>query len=537
MTFTITRSSGTGSASVAYNVVPGTAEVGYDYYGTTSGTVVFSGGQTSKTISVTINSDSTLEYDETFQVVLSNPSTGRLGTSTATGTIRNDERMGIDGSLNVTGIAVPASVSDGIENLSDSNWKWGGALGTGAQVTYSFSTASSVFTYASGSEVPYTSLTAAQKATAVAAMNLVSSICGITFVEVQDTATSAGDIRWTLSTNGALSTAHAYYPSTGGSGGDVWIGPDASYLNPQPGEYGFHTFIHELGHALGLGHPHEGTPAAPAGEDQAKYSVMSYRDRAGSSTSGGYSASFYATSYMLNDIATLQYLYGANTTTNSTDTVYSWASNTAVMQTIWDTGGRDTISAATQNYAARIDLNPGAWSTIGTGYTIYNDTGFVPGPPFPVRDTLTIAYGAVIEDAIGSAQADTLIGNAVANRLTGGAGADTLTGGTGADVFFFAAPTDGGDRITDFVGGTDVIELSSPNFANLPIGTLAAGRLVSGAAPVAADGNAVFLYSTSSGQLVFDANGSAAGGTTLIATLTNLAALSSTDIRLASATT
>ena len=535
LTFTITRSNGTGSASVSYNTVPGTASSGYDYYGYTSGTVVFANGETSKTVSITVNSDSTLEYDETFQVVLSNPSTGRLGISTATGTIRNDERMGIDGSLNVTDIAVPTSVSDSIENLSDSNWKWGGALGTGARVTYSFSTASSVFTYASGSEVPYTSLTAAQKATAVAAMNLVSSICGITFVEVPDTAASAGDIRWTLSTNGALSTAHAYYPSTGASGGDVWIGPDESYLNPQPGEYGFHTFIHELGHALGLGHPHEGTPAAPAGEDQAKYSVMSYRDRAGSSTSGGYSASSYATSYMLNDIATLQYLYGANTATNSTDTVYSWASNAVVMQTIWDSGGQDTISAASQSHASRVDLNPGAWSTIGIGYTIYADTGFVPGPPFPVRDTLTIAYGAVIENAVGSAQADTLIGNTVANRLTGGAGADTLTGGTGADVFFFATPTDGGDTITDFVSGTDTIELTSANFAGLPVGALAASRFVSGSAPVATDGSAVFLYSTASGQLVFDTNGNAAGGTTLIATLGNHAPVVSNDLRIVAA--
>ncbi|MEY4906724.1 MAG: hypothetical protein RL260_442 [Pseudomonadota bacterium] len=531
MTFTISRSLGTGTSSVAYTVVAGTATAGSDYYGTTSNYVTFASGETSKTITVNISGDSAIEPDETFQVVLSSPSGGRIGVGTATATIRNDDRAGIDGSAAlVTNIVVPTAVDDSIENLVETT-KWGGAIGTGAQLTYSFSTASSVFTYASGSEVPFTNLNAAQKIAAVMAMNAITAICGVTFTEVPDTATSAGDIRWTQSINSALSTAHAYYPSSWAGGGDVWIGPDASYTNPVVGGYSYHTFIHELGHSMGLNHPHQGSPAPELNEDQLKYSVMSYRDNPAASTSSGYSSNYYPTDYMLNDVLALQYLYGVNTTSNQGDTVYQWDAASKVYDCIWDVGGNDTIDASNQAVACTVNLNGGTWSTIGATY--YNGAG-------QVNNSLSIAYEVtgiagvsnVIENAIGSAQADTLIGNSVANRLTGGNGADTLTGGGGADVFFFASTAQGGDTLTDFASGTDRIEVYSTNFANLAVGTLAASRFVSGAAPVALDGNAVFLYNSSNGQLSFDSNGSAAGGTTLIALLSGGASLNAGDIRI-----
>jgi Ca2+-binding RTX toxin-like protein len=45
--------------------------------------------------------------------------------------------------------------------------------------------------------------------------------------------------------------------------------------------------------------------------------------------------------------------------------------------------------------------------------------------------------------------------------ITGGAGADVLTGGAGADSFVYTSIRDAGDRITDFVPGTDRISLSA----------------------------------------------------------------------------
>ncbi|HTU12058.1 MAG TPA: calcium-binding protein [Allosphingosinicella sp.] len=65
----------------------------------------------------------------------------------------------------------------------------------------------------------------------------------------------------------------------------------------------------------------------------------------------------------------------------------------------------------------------------------------------------------------GSADFDTLVGGSGTDRLAGGGGADILTGGSGVDTFVFTAGATGtgaaADRITDFVSGTDKIDLSA----------------------------------------------------------------------------
>lgn len=90
LTFTITRSSGSGTASVAWATSNGTATAGSDY-NAASGTVSFASGQTSKTISVTIRGDSTVEADETFFVTLSSPTNASIARAQVTGTIVNDD--------------------------------------------------------------------------------------------------------------------------------------------------------------------------------------------------------------------------------------------------------------------------------------------------------------------------------------------------------------------------------------------------------------------------------------------------------------
>lgn len=61
----------------------------------------------------------------------------------------------------------------------------------------------------------------------------------------------------------------------------------------------------------------------------------------------------------------------------------------------------------------------------------------------------------------GTSQRDTLSGTAGDDRISGGIGADVLTGGAGADVFVYTSTRDGTDIITDFVPGTDRIDLSA----------------------------------------------------------------------------
>ena len=535
-TFTVTRSNGSGTASVNWGVTHVTTTAA-DFTGATSGTITFAVGETSKVITVNVLGDTTAEGDETFSVGLSGATGATVMTTaaSATGVIYNDDgsRPGIDRTAaQVTSIVVPATTSDSIDNLVGDT-KWGGAIGSGTTLTYSFTSTSSVFL--SSTYNPLGNLNDTQRNAARMAMASISRVCGITFVEVADTTTSAGDIRWSQSLNGTeVGTAEAYYPSTSPVGGDIWLGPNSSaYTNPVVGGYGYHTFIHELGHALGLEHPHDGSPAPVAGEDQAKYSVMSYKDFAGDSNNG-YGAASYATTYMLNDVAALQYLYGVNENSNEGDTVYSWSPTQVVFECLWDTGGNDTISASNQTQACQINLNGGQWSTIGAGYN--NSQSFV-------RNTLVIAnevtgiagLETAIENAVGSAYADTLTGNAYANTLTGGAGADTLTGGAGADVFRFVTATEGGDTITDFTSGSDRIQVVSSNFGALPVGTLATTRFVSGTSPVAGSTSAVFLYNTTTGQLTWDSNGSTAGGTTVLANLGANRTLVAGDIQVVAA--
>ena len=87
--FTVTLDeAATDTVTVDYATSDGTADAGDDYTAK-SGTLTFSAGQTSKRISVSIEDDIENESDETFTVTLSNASGADLGTSTATGTIRN----------------------------------------------------------------------------------------------------------------------------------------------------------------------------------------------------------------------------------------------------------------------------------------------------------------------------------------------------------------------------------------------------------------------------------------------------------------
>ncbi len=533
-TFTVTRTGTTTAASTVNWAVSGGTATAADFTGGVlpGGSISFAVGETSKTITVNVAGDTAVEANETFNVVLSGATGATLTTASAAATILNDDaaanRPGIDNSIaTVTYISVPGSVDDSIENLV-SNQKWGGAIGTGASLTYSFSTATSVFNYENifngqVAHAPFSALSSTQRAAAQQAMGSVSAICNVTFSEVADTATSAGDIRWTVTGSPNEGTADAWYPSRSALGGDIWFKANG-YTNPAQGTYDYATFIHELGHAMGLDHPHSGTPAPEPGEDQLKYSVMSYRSYDGAPLTG-YTTSFYPVDYMLNDIAALQYLYGANTSYNTGNDVYTWTAGGRIYDCIWDAGGNDTIDASNQTQGVTLNLNAGSWSSIGN--TFHNGSTYV-------RDCLGIAYGATIENAKGTALADTIVGNDVANRIVGGGGSDTLTGGNGADQFVFTVAADGGDTITDFSSAAgDRIQVIAANFGLTAGGTALLRSAPSLPATIGPAGQ--FLYNTTNGQLWFDRDGAGAGAAVQLATLGNRAALTASDIQLVSA--
>jgi Ca2+-binding RTX toxin-like protein len=346
--------------------------------------------------------------------------------------------------------------------------KWGDTVGAGVNLTYSFGNANSSYddySYGSEPDVGYEEMSAAEKANALAAMKSYANVAEIVFTQVADTATSAGDIRWANTTLDPGSYAWAAFPGSNAMDGDIWNNPDIAtpFQNEQ-----FYVFAHELGHALGLSHPHAEedrlTPAAPSGRDSVKYTLMSYNDYVGDTSYADESA-YYPTTLMMDDIRTVQALYGKNMAYGAGNTTYQWAAGSVIYETIWDGGGIDTINAANQSSGVSINLNPGTFSTIGKAFNNGQQL---------VRDCLAIAYECDIENATGSAFNDTLKGNALANQLSagtgndildgaagndslnGGAGIDSMTGGNGSDSYYV---DNAADQVieTSTTGGTDIV--------------------------------------------------------------------------------
>jgi len=125
---------------------------------------------------------------------------------------------------------------------------------------------------------------------------------------------------------------------------------------------------------------------------------------------------------------------------------------------------------------------------------------------------------------------DTLIGLAGADQLTGGAGLDQLTGGAGNDLFTFNNPNEGTDTITDFVGGSDLIFVSSVGFGNLTPGTISPNQFALGTA--ALDINVRFIYDRPNGSLFYDPDGIGPASQVKLATLLGSPALSAANIEL-----
>jgi serralysin len=323
-------------------------------------------------------------------------------------------------------------------------------------LTYSFPTDASFYGSYLGREpsTNFEALNATQQATVVKILGMYSAVAHIGFSLVTETASQHGDLRFGM-TDGT-GTAVAYLPHSTGEGGDSWYNNSSgNYDNPVLGNYAFQTFLHEIGHALGLKHPHEDygdDVAMPADRDSMEWTVMSYNSSTSAEFSGYTNETWgYAQSLMIYDIAAMQHLYGAEFTTYSGSTTYTWNPNTGEMlidgaaqgspggnkifQTVWDGGGTDTYDFASYSADLNVDLRPGQWTITSAAQLAILDWQ---GTKAVGNIANALQYKgdvrSLIENAIGGSGNDVITGNQVGNQLTGGAGKDTLAGASGNDL-------------------------------------------------------------------------------------------------------
>ena len=333
--------------------------------------------------------------------------------------------------------------------------------------------------------VNLTGLTTAGQTLARAALQTWSDVIGVTFSEVS----SGGQIVFDDNESGAFSDgiwSNGIISSARVNVSAQWLADYGTGLNT----YSFQTYVHEIGHALGLGHGGYYNSTADYDND-ARFAndgwpstVMSYFDQTESTywSDLGFTRQFVQTP-MVADIRAMGQLYGLSTTTRTGDTIYGFNNNTgrpifnaAVgtvpgLITIVDNGGIDTLNYSGFNNSQLINLNPEAFSNVGGGI-----------------GNVSIAFNTIIENAMGGNGDDVLIGNSADNVLTGNNGADNMSGNAGTDTLIGGA---GNDRLD---GGNGIDTASYASAFNAVIVNLATGSATSRTAGDAANvGNDILI--------------------------------------------
>ncbi len=381
-------------------------------------------------------------------------------------------------------------------NHSDSNLADGVLSGTawsGGSVTYGFPSFKGVYKYNGEPDHKFHEISGKQQKAAMFALDVAFggkandgfSVEGFTNLSISQVNPRKADINIGQSAD-ANPTAYTYYPSGSARGGDIWFGSKHDYRSPEPGNYEWHTMLHELGHSLGLKHGHlseGGFAALPGKYDSLEYSVMTYRTHIHGATNGyGFGNGSAPQTYMMADIAALQFMYGADFSTNGDDTTYQWRPghgktivngnvalapvNNHIFGTIWDGDGIDTYDLHAYRSNLKIDLAPGGYSVFKSSQLA--DLGGGPNNGHARGNIFNaLLYDndkrSLIENAIGGRGNDDISGNSAANRLVGKGGRDVLDGGKGDDILIGNGAADkfvfsdkyGTDQINDFQDTVD----------------------------------------------------------------------------------
>ncbi len=373
--------------------------------------------------------------------------------------------------------------------------KWGTL-----NLTYSFPTSGSNYNGSgydtNGVSLYHIDLGAQQQAAARASFAQLSAATGLTFTEITDTDTVHANIRISQSADQDVGSAYGNFPSdTRGLSGDIWFGRTNQpyYDLAFKGTWGYATMMHEIGHTMGLKHGHQdytnsdlsfyfggaprfGTQSLTPDRDGQAWSLMTYTPAPFTNSNFAGEKINQPQTYMQYDLAALQYMYGANYTTNAGDSVYTFSQTTGEMfingvgqgapsgnkifLTVWDGGGNDTIDASNYSNGITVDLRPGEFSTfdqsqLANSLAYQGLTSLAPG-----NIAMSLLYNndtrSLIENVTGGAGNDIFVGNTANNVLDGGAGSDTVifTGVTGVNV---TLNDTGADVIVSHDGETDTL--------------------------------------------------------------------------------
>jgi hypothetical protein len=194
----------------------------------------------------------------------------------------------------------------------------------------------------------YVAMTDGKVAAAREAFALYNDLIAVDLLETTDWPSAHITINKSSNTGNETYTAFSYWLVDNDprseyklADADIWLADgwttqdeDSDFFQ---GSYGIETYLHEMGHALGLTHPgdYNGTANydldATHQQDTLEYTVLSYFDAGadGSDTDHiGTAGRSYGATPLLHDILALQAIYGADMTTRTGETTYGFNSTT-----------------------------------------------------------------------------------------------------------------------------------------------------------------------------------------------------------------